>query len=75
MTATVTLDDLVADLERIAERLRDGDLEPAAAAVLVEECAQTAGSTAAELDRLFRAAAQDPIPGQDELLDQDRLLD
>jgi hypothetical protein len=74
MTETATLDDLVTTLERTAERLRTGDLPADAAASLVEDCAAAAGRTAAELDRLFRAAAQDPGPGQDLFATQDSLL-
>jgi acetyl-CoA acetyltransferase len=68
VTDTTTLEDLVSALDRAASELRSGDLDPQAAADLVEQCAHTAGQAAAELDRLLRAAAQDPIPGQDQLL-------
>jgi exonuclease VII small subunit len=50
------LDELTTELERIAERLREGDLEPEEAAGLVEECARVAAAAASELDR----AARDP---------------
>lgn len=68
MTDTTTLEGLVSALDRAAAALRAGDLDAEAAAKLVESCAQTAGDAAAELDRLLRAATQDPIPGQDSLL-------
>ena len=65
---TSTLDALVARLERAAEQLRTGDLSPDAAAGLVEDCAALASQASAELDRLSRAAAAEPMPGQDPLL-------
>jgi exonuclease VII small subunit len=48
------LDELTSELERVAERLRDGDLEPDEAADLVEQCARLAAAAAAELDRAAR---------------------
>jgi hypothetical protein len=66
MTDTPDLDALATDLEGAAQRLRDGDLEPDAAAELVDECARLAARAAAELDRRTRAA--DPAPGQDTLI-------
>ncbi len=70
MTAidTSTLDDLVQRLERAAEQLRSGDLGTDAAAGLVEDCAALAGQASAELERMSRATAAEPIPGQDTLL-------
>lgn len=65
---TTTLDTLVARLERAAEQLRTGDLSPDAAAGLVEDCAAVASQASAELERMARAAASEPIPGQDSLL-------
>lgn len=65
---TRALDDLVARLEQVAARLRDDELEPAAAAGLVEEAAAAAQSASGELERLARAAAQEPMPGQDRLV-------
>ncbi len=62
------LDELVAQLERAAEQLRGGDLSQDAAATLVEDCAALASQASAELERLARAAAQEPMPGQDCLL-------
>ncbi len=68
---TDSLHDLTDRLEQTAARLRDGELEPAEAAELVQQCARLAGEAATELDRQVRAAADapaDPTPGQGELL-------
>jgi exonuclease VII small subunit len=62
------LDALVTRLERTAEQLRSGDVSPDAAATLVEDAASLASQASAELDRLSRAAAAEPHPGQDHLL-------
>jgi hypothetical protein len=59
------LDELTERLERLAASLRAGELEPAQAAELVDDCARVAGEAAAELDRQARAEAP---PGQTELL-------
>jgi hypothetical protein len=67
-TDTTTLDRLVDRLERAAEQLRTGDLSADAAAGLVEDCAALASQASAELERLARSAAQDPVPGQDQLI-------
>ena len=69
-----TLDELVGRLERAAEQLRSGDLSSDAAAGLVEDCAALAAQASAELERLARASATEPLPGQDSLLEQDTLL-
>ena len=66
--AETSLDDLVAKLDRAAEQLRSGDLSADAAATLVEDCAALASQASAELERLARAAAHEPLPGQDSLL-------
>ena len=63
-----SLDELVARLDRAAEQLRSGDLSADAAAGLVEDAASLASQASAELERLSRAAAAEPIPGQDPLL-------
>ncbi|MDX6640454.1 MAG: hypothetical protein QOF12_1465 [Solirubrobacteraceae bacterium] len=68
LMAEHSLDDLVARLDRAAEQLRSGDLSSDAAATLVEDCASLASQAAAELERLARAAAHEPLPGQDSLL-------
>jgi len=65
------LRELTDRLEQAAARLRDGELEPAEAAELVQQCARLAGEAATELDRRARAASDapgDPRPGQGELL-------
>ena len=66
--ADTSLDELVARLDRAAEQLRSGDLSPDAAASLVEDCAALASQASAELERMARAAAHEPLPGQDSLL-------
>ena len=65
---TSSLDDLVQRLESAAQQLRSGDLSPDAAAGLVEDCAALAGQASAELERMSRASAAEPPPGQDSLL-------
>jgi hypothetical protein len=65
---TSALDGLIERLERAAEQLRSGDLSSDAAAGLVEDCAVLASQASAELERLSRSAAQEPLPGQDTLL-------
>ena len=65
---TATLDKLVERLERAAEQLRSGDLTPDAAATRVEDCAALASQARAELERMAREAAHEPLPGQDSLL-------
>jgi len=55
VTATV-LDDLVRELEDTARRLRTAGLEPAAAADLVDRCAQLAVEIGSGLDRAGREA-------------------
>jgi hypothetical protein len=65
---TTTLDALVQRLERAAEQLRSGDLSADAAAGLVEDCAGLASQASSELERMARAAAHEPLPGQDTLL-------
>jgi hypothetical protein len=66
--AETSLDDLVDKLDRAAEQLRSGDLSSDAAATLVEDCSALASQASAELERLARAAAHEPLPGQDSLL-------
>jgi hypothetical protein len=60
---TDDLDSLIRELESVAERLRREELEPAAAAELVERCAELAGRIGGELDARGRAAE-----GQERLL-------
>lgn len=65
---TTTLDRIVRRLEGAAQQLRSGELTPDAAAGLVEDCAALAGEASAELERMARASAAEPSPGQDTLL-------
>ncbi len=65
---TDALERLVGRLEDVAGRLRADDLDARAAADLVSEAAQVASHASAELERLARAAASEPLPGQDQLL-------
>jgi len=65
---TATLQQLVNRLEEVAGRLRAEPLEPEEAARLVDECAHVASGASAELERLARVAASEPVPGQDQLL-------
>jgi ABC-type transporter Mla subunit MlaD len=60
------LDELARELERAAARLRAGELDPDAAAALVDECARLAAHAASALDRHARTPG--PLPGQDSLL-------
>jgi hypothetical protein len=62
MTGVDPLQHLTEQLEQTAAQLRSGELEPQAAAKLVEECARLAGDAATELDRRVRAAADAPAP-------------
>ncbi len=69
-TTSDRLSELTEALERSATRLRVEDLEPDAAAALVDDCARLASEGAAELDRAVRRAtgADEPLTGQGELL-------
>jgi hypothetical protein len=58
------LDAVVEKLERVAAELRAGELEPARAAALVDECARLAAEAGAELDRALRAADSSAPPDQ-----------
>ena len=62
------LDALIDRLNRAAEQLRSGELSQDAAAGLVEDCAGLANEAGQELERRARAAAVEPMPGQDSLL-------
>jgi exonuclease VII small subunit len=62
------LEAAIDELERAAERLRAGDLDPDEAAALVEECAELAARVGTELDRAAREAAAEPPSGQETLL-------
>jgi hypothetical protein len=56
------LTELTDELERVADRLRAGDLDPHDAARLVDECARLAAAAASELDRAARAAGEQVNP-------------
>jgi hypothetical protein len=59
------LEAIVERLERAAAELRAGDLEPARAAALVDECARLAADAGTQLDAEMRAAdAGTAAPGQ-----------
>ena len=58
---TDALIELSTCLQRAAERLRAGDLEPDAALALIEECAQLAAQASAQVDQHARAALE-PLP-------------
>lgn len=55
------LEELTERLERVAGRLRDGELEPEAAAALVEDCARLASEAAVALERRVRPAAGEEL--------------
>jgi len=55
------LEEMTERLERAATRLRDGDLEPEAAAALVEDCARLAAEATAELERRVRPATGEEL--------------
>jgi hypothetical protein len=62
-----SLDDLARELEEAAIQLRGGELEAAAAADLVERCAELAARLGGELERQARSGEGGP-PGQETLL-------
>ena len=65
----MNLDELIGELEQAAARLRAGDLDQAAAAGVVERCAELAARIGSELDRAGRDAERDaPAQGQEQLL-------
>jgi hypothetical protein len=66
--AEKSLDDLVAELETVASRLRSEGIDPAEAAELVDRCAQLATRVGAELDAQGRAAESGGDAGQGTLL-------
>jgi len=57
------LDELIAELEQIAQRLRTGQLDPDEAAQLVDRCAELAGRVGSGLDAAARGTE-----GQERLL-------
>ncbi len=62
------LDDLCAELEGLAERLRSGELEGTEAAEAVERCAELATRLGSELDAAARDTERDDLVGQERLL-------
>ena len=64
------LEAIVERLERAAAELRAGELEPARAAALVDECARLAAEAGAELDREVRAAEAGTGPAGQLALEQ-----
>jgi hypothetical protein len=62
-----SLDDLVKELENAAGRLRSGELDSAAAADLIERCAELAARLGGELEALARKG-EGSSPGQETLL-------
>ena len=62
-----SLDALVRELEQAAEQLRSGELESAAAADLIERCAELAARLGGELEALARKG-EGGSPGQETLL-------
>ena len=67
MSDETTLDDLVRELEQAAGRLRSGELDSAAAADLIERCAELAARLGGELEALARKG-EGGAPGQETLL-------
>jgi hypothetical protein len=68
--ALAALDSAIAELDRTATRLRGGELDPAEAAALVEECADLAARVGSALEgvALAAASAEAPPSGQETLL-------
>ena len=61
------LDELAAELEVVADKLRSEAIDPDEAANLVERCAELAARLGGELERLARAG-EGSSPGQETLL-------
>jgi hypothetical protein len=61
-----SLDELIAELESVAARLREGGVEPDKAAELVDRCAELAARIGGELDAESRSASE--VEGQERLL-------
>lgn len=61
-------DDLSAELEGLAERLRSGELEGMEAAEAVERCAELATRLGSELDVAAQDAERYDLEGQERLL-------
>ncbi len=69
MTDQHAIDELIAELEQTAQRLRSGDLAQGEAATLVERCAELANRIGGQLERDARLVASGgTVPGQEQLL-------
>jgi len=66
--APAGIEELVAELEGIAQRMREGQLEQGEAAAMVERCAELANRIGGQLEREARASASGEQPGQEQLL-------
>ena len=62
------LEDLSAELEGLADRLRSGELEGAQAAEVVERCAEVAARLGSALDAAARSTERGDLEGQERLL-------
>lgn len=62
------IEELVAELNQTAQRLREGRLDQGEAARLVERCAELANRIGGQLEREARASAGGSQPGQEQLL-------
>jgi exonuclease VII small subunit len=62
------LDSIARELEDIAARLREQEIDPDEAADLVERCAELAARAGQELEREARATPDGEQPGQETLL-------
>ena len=62
------LEDLSAELEGLADRLRSGELEGAQAAEVVERCAELAARLGSALDAAARNTERGDLEGQERLL-------
>lgn len=67
MSADTGLEEIVDELERAAVKLRSGELDSAAAADLVERCAELAARLGGELEARARKG-EGGSPGQETLL-------
>lgn len=67
-TAASGVEALAVELDAAAQRLRDGELEQAQAAALVERLAEAASRLGAALEREARATPAGETPGQETLL-------
>jgi hypothetical protein len=66
--APTGIEELVSELEDVAQRLRGGQLDQGQAAALVERCADLANRIGGQLEREARSASSGEQPGQEQLL-------